>query len=59
MPQLISLRVRAIGSFMINGYDDILQIRVIGYGSSKTSATFKTNNPGQPSLARRNIELGR
>jgi hypothetical protein len=46
-------------SFVINGYDNILQNRVIGYGSSKTSATFKTNNPGHPSLVCRDIGLGR
>jgi hypothetical protein len=46
-------------SFVINGYDNILQNRVIGYGSSKASTIFvKTNNPEHPSLARRNIELG-
>jgi hypothetical protein len=47
-------------SFVINGYDNILQNRVIGYGSSKASAIFvKTNNSGPPSLACRDIGPGR
>jgi hypothetical protein len=51
-------------SFVINGYDfsikSILQNRVIGYGSSKASGIFvKTNNSGPPSLACRDIGLGR
>jgi hypothetical protein len=44
-------------SFVINGYDNILQNRV-RYSSSKASATFvKTNNSS--SLACRDIGLGR
>jgi hypothetical protein len=67
MPQLIRCSVCKSNrvtdsiekSFVKNGYDNILQNRV-EYGSSKASAIFvKTNNSGPPSLACRDMGLGR
>jgi hypothetical protein len=65
MPQLIGCSSNRVTdsiekSFVISGYDNILQNRVIGYGSSKASAIFvKTNNSGPSFLACRDIGLGR